>query len=527
MKQRESAVRGAAVLAASGLLIRLSGLVYQVPLANWLGAEGIGLYRMALPAFWAFYRLALGGVPTAVSTLVAEYDGRGRSHVSEQVFQLGMVWIAVSSAVASAALALGAGLVARLVGDPRTELVLVALSPAIYFFSIQQGYGAYLQGRQRITPWGVAGLIEQGGRIAGALVGVIALRPRGLAWGAAGAALGNLAGGVLSLLYLALTYRRVRRRPRARWDPGEPLHKLVGQMARLAWPLMLSAAVLPLLNLLDVAVIQRGLQRGGLSPAEATALYGQYSGMAYVLATMPSVFALAFGHALLPVVAAARARGDWERVRSRCLVALRAMALLGLPSALGMAVLAVPLMTATFGMPEAARLLVWSAPIALLNPLMVVAAAALQGLGLTGPPVRNLTAALVLKVVLDAAVSGIPGSGIYAVVAGSALSYALTAWLNVRTLERHLDWSVPWSRVLLRPLLASLVMAAGVGILLAGGWVPRGPWGQIGMALVVAPPLYALGLAFTGALGREDLYEIAGPALRRLERFEWLERILH
>lgn len=527
MARRESVARGTLVLAASGLLIRLSGLAYQVPLAQWLGAEGIGLYRLALPAFWACYRVALGGVPTALSNMVADYDSRGRPHVSEQVFHLAMVWITAVSAAASAALALGAGAVARLLGDPRAEPVLIALAPALYFFAVQQGYGSYLQGRQILTAWGVAGLIEQGARIVGSLLGAALLRPRGLAWGAAGAALGNLAGGVLSLLYLAAVQRGARRRFRPRWDPGEPVHKLAREMLRLAWPLTVSAAVLPLLNLADVALIQRGLQRGGLDPAQATALYGQFSGMAYVLATTPSVFAFAFSHALLPAVAAARARGDRSGVRERVLLALRAMSLLGLPFALGLAILARPAMAAVFGAPGAAPLLVWAAPIALVNPLMVILAAALQGLGLTGPPVRNLTAALIVKVAMDAVLSGIPRFGIYGVVLGSLVSYALTAWLNLRTLERHLEWRVPWSEILLRPLLAALVMAAGVAALLAGGWTLRGPWGTLGTALLLAPPLYALGLALTGAVTRADLQELAGPALRRLERFDWIERLLH
>lgn len=520
MAHRESLVRGAAVLVAAGLIIRVTGLVYQIPLAHWLGGEGLGIYRMALPAFWAFYRVAVGGIPTALSNLVSEYTSRGRPRAAEDAFRLAMGW---TMAVAAAAMGLAAPWVARLVGEPRTALVLVVLAPALWLFAVQQVYGGYLQGRQIMTPWAAANLLEQAGRIAGALAGAWYLRRYGLAWGAAGAALGATAAGLVTNGYLVSVHARVREgdrtagpgQVRPRPDPGEPAARLAWRLFRLAWPVTLGGAVLPLLHFADTAVVQRGLVRLGLTTAQATELYGQFHGMAYTLVTVPNVFALGLAAALMPAVTRSHARGDGEGVREKCELALRATALIGLPCALALAVLAEPLMAAMFRAGHAAPLLVWAAPIAFFSPLMMVLAGALQGLGHTAPPTRNLVLTMAAKVAADAWLAG--RLGILAVVASSVLSYAAAAWLNLRELGRVLDWQVDWRRVFWLPLAAAAGTAAALA-LLAYGWRLPNPWGTLALAALLAPPIYALLLGLTGALTGADLRELAGPAARRLDR---------
>lgn len=518
MARNESLARGAFVLMVAGLIIRVSGLIYQIPLAAWLGGEGIGIYRMALPAFWAFYKVAVGGIPAALTNLVSEYRSRGRAHVAEEAFRLALAWTTALATAAAGALVLGAPYLAQMIGEPRTELTLVVLAPAIYFFAVQQVYGAYLQGRQIMTPWALANVLEQAGRIAAALAGAWYLQRFGLAWGAAGAALGAAAGGLISDLYLVWIHREVRERSRPRWDPGDPPARLAWRMFTLAWPLTAGGAVLPLLNFVDVALIQRGLTESGFTTAAATELYGQFSGMAYTLVTMPNVFALGLASALAPAVTTAFAGGHLEAVRQRCLAALRATALIGLPAALLMAVLAAPLMQAIFRAPRAAPILVASAPVALLSPLMLVVTGALQGMGRTGPPMRNLLLTMALKVALDSVLSRVPGLGIYGVAGASVLTYALSAWLNVRELERALNWRVDWRAVLGAPLLAAAGMAAGVGLLVASEWTLPRAWGTVATALMVAPPLYALLLGLTRAVTWADLRELAGPVAPRLER---------
>ena len=51
---KKSFVKGAGILAISGIIVKIIGAVFRIPLMNIIGSEGIGLYQMAYPIY-AFY----------------------------------------------------------------------------------------------------------------------------------------------------------------------------------------------------------------------------------------------------------------------------------------------------------------------------------------------------------------------------------------------------------------------------------------------------------------------------------------
>ena len=60
MSRKESLVRGAAALAVAGLVIKVSNLLVRIPLTRLIDSEGLGIYQIALPAFFALFHIAAG-----------------------------------------------------------------------------------------------------------------------------------------------------------------------------------------------------------------------------------------------------------------------------------------------------------------------------------------------------------------------------------------------------------------------------------------------------------------------------------
>ncbi|NLG87243.1 MAG: oligosaccharide flippase family protein, partial [Firmicutes bacterium] len=60
-------------LFVAGVFSKLIGVFYRVPLSYILGAEGIGLYQMAYPAFTVAAIVAAGGLPLAMAKFIAEH----------------------------------------------------------------------------------------------------------------------------------------------------------------------------------------------------------------------------------------------------------------------------------------------------------------------------------------------------------------------------------------------------------------------------------------------------------------------
>ena len=51
---KKSFMQGAAVLAVAGLIIKFLGACFRIPLANFIGDEGMGFYQTAYPVYVLF-----------------------------------------------------------------------------------------------------------------------------------------------------------------------------------------------------------------------------------------------------------------------------------------------------------------------------------------------------------------------------------------------------------------------------------------------------------------------------------------
>ena len=49
------------------------GFLYRIFLSRTIGAEGVGLYQVALSVFGLFYTVACSGIPVTVSRLMTKY----------------------------------------------------------------------------------------------------------------------------------------------------------------------------------------------------------------------------------------------------------------------------------------------------------------------------------------------------------------------------------------------------------------------------------------------------------------------
>lgn len=518
MSRKESLFRGAAALAVAGLIIKISNLLVRVPLTHLMDSEGLGIYQMALPAFYALYHLAAGGVPVAVQNLVAEAFARGRRTMAEQVFRMALAYTALAGGLASLALMLGSHWMAQILGEGRVRWPLVALSPAVLLFALDSIYRNYLQGRKLMSPSATASVLEQGTKVVVTLVAAYLLIAHGKEYAAAGAALGITGGAVISLLYMVAYYHRIRTEDEPDFGRPEPRGRLARRMLTLAWPVTLGSVTMPLLNLTDVGIVQRGFQKAFADQSLATAMYGAYSGIALQVIWFPQVLTGALGNALVPVLAAARARGDREAVRERILLGLRATGLICLPVAICLSILADPV-ARLFGEREAAVPLLYLAPVAYLGPLFWLMTAQLQALGRTGLPMRNFAIGMAVKMVLDALLAPIRGIDVRGVAAASVVMFLTGCYLNARALEEELEEPLPWAMLLQGPLTAAVLMGGLLFGLALGGLLPSATWASLALALTVAPAFYLLLLVVTRALTWDDLREMGGPWGTRFEQW--------
>ena len=63
--------KNAAVLSLAGIVAKLIGAVYRVPLAALLKSDGLGVYQLVFPLYCVLLTFSSAGVPSGISKLVA------------------------------------------------------------------------------------------------------------------------------------------------------------------------------------------------------------------------------------------------------------------------------------------------------------------------------------------------------------------------------------------------------------------------------------------------------------------------
>ena len=165
-KQTKSAVnagfvQGAAILGIAGLLVKIIGAVYRIPLANIVGESGMAYYEVAYPYYSWLLVISSAGLPTAISKLVSERIALGDIVGAKRVFRAALRLLFVIGIVTAVLLFVLSSPIANLSGAAPARFSLMALSPALLFVSVMCAYRGYLQGMQCMTGTAISQIVEQ------------------------------------------------------------------------------------------------------------------------------------------------------------------------------------------------------------------------------------------------------------------------------------------------------------------------------------------------------------------------------
>ena len=162
MKKKEkkrSFLKGAALIAAGGLLAKIIGALYRIPLTNLIGGHGIGLYQLVYPVYCLLLTVSATGIPSSIAKLTAEKLGRGES--DKPLFKTALclfLWIGLIGALLMVALA---PLLASLQGSREVMGGYFTLAPSVLLVSAISVLRGWFQGRNDMFPTAISEVIEQ------------------------------------------------------------------------------------------------------------------------------------------------------------------------------------------------------------------------------------------------------------------------------------------------------------------------------------------------------------------------------
>ena len=205
---KKSFVKGAAILAAAGLLSKFIGAMFRIPLVNIIGSIGIELLSDGLSHLFLSADCFNSRYSTAISKMVAENIALGNYRDAHRVFRISvrlMLIIGLSTFIVFSA---GSRLTARIIGAEEAIYSILAIAPSLVFVTLLSSFRGYFQGMQYMTPTALSQIIEQLGKLLLGLWFASIYISKGPEFGAAAAVAGvTLSEGAALALVMGM-YRR-------------------------------------------------------------------------------------------------------------------------------------------------------------------------------------------------------------------------------------------------------------------------------------------------------------------------------
>ena len=348
------------ILAVASIIGRIIGLLYRFPLVRIIGEEGMGAYSNAFEVYNIALLLSTYSIPTAISKLVSARESKRQYRNSYRIFTLGMVFSMIAGGIFTLLLLFGAESISlHLFKSADSAIPLRFLAPTIFVFSIMGVLRGFFQGKNTMLPTAISQVLEQ---IVNALVSVGAAilfmsnysaSANICAYGAAGGTVGTLCGAVASLVFLLFlfwVYRPTlkRRLRKDRTNEEETLGDLFKLLLITIVPIILNQTVYSISSLLDSTLLNFILDKQGIAEAERLILWGRYSSKYRLLTNVPIAIASAIGVAIIPNVVQVFARKEYDQIHIKVEQAVKFNMLIAIPCAVGMGVLAQPIMQLMF-----------------------------------------------------------------------------------------------------------------------------------------------------------------------------------
>lgn len=524
-KPVKSFMTGAAVLGLIGLVCKVIGAFYRIPMAGLIGEEGIGYYQTAYPVYLFLLAIASAGLPVAISKMVSERLTLGDHAGAHAVFRTAFRALLLLGLITTTLMALFSGVIANAVGNPDARHAFLAIAPSLFFVAIISAYRGYFQGMQAMSPTAFSQLIEQAGKLGLGLLFAYLWMHKGLEYGASGAMFGVTLSEVLALLFMFMVYAKRRKgiKQQIKQSRAFAPDKDIGRtLLKLALPIVIGACAMPLVHTADTAIVNNALLAIGYEQKQAVEMFGLLTGIVNPLINVPAVLSLALAMSLVPAISVSKAKNDMAGASNKSALGFKLSLLVGLPCAVGFYLLAQPILHLLYAKLQggnlelAAALLSIMAVGVLFLTILQTMTGILQGLGKTTVPVINLFIGVIVKIVLSLVLIRMPDFHVKGAAIGTVACYGIAALLNVICVLRYAKLRLRLLDYVIKPLLA----AAAMGLLvwfsfpLLNRLMPE----RLATLLIiaVAAVLYVAAVFIFGALKKEDMAFMPGG--RRITR---------
>ncbi len=537
---KNSFVIQGSILAIAGILVRVIGLIYRIPLTRILGDEGNGYYSTAFDIYNVLLLLSSQSMPLAVSKIVSEKLQKKEYKNAQRVFKGSLIFALILGVIVGLFAFLGADWLASSVyKSAPSAYALKILAPTLTVACVLGVMRGFFQGMGNMVPTAISQIFEQ---IVNAFVSVFAAMELGAAGyalyksygmpqgtakaslGAAGGTLGTLSGAIAALLVITLILLRKRRDIKSKVQSDTTIQ--VDKYSRVTkiltftiLPVLLSTTIYNISNLLDNPIFQNIMHKFfHMSTTARAEDWGIYSAKYRLLTTMPIAIAAALSTAMVPSLVRSYVAKNKGELTDKVNQAFKFSMMIAIPCGVGLSVLGLPINKLLFGVnagteTEIAIMMAFSVLTVVAFSLSTISNAILQGIDHLSIPIKNSAISLGVHLILLPIFLIVFKLGIYGVVIGDITFAALVCVLNAFSIKKYMDYKHDFMAIFIKPFIAALFM----GVFAFGSyWLLMKVSNNIVstiVAIVIGVIVYGILLIKIKAITEEEILDLPKGAL--------------
>ncbi len=472
-EKKSSMLLQGGILAGAGLITKVIGFAYRIPVGNMMGEEGNGLYSVAFGIYGIALTISSYSLPLAVSKMVSARIAKAEYKNMQRVVFDALVYALIAGLFSMSLLFFGADLISTIYHKPGLARPLRVLAPTTFAVALLGVFRGYFQGQGNMLPTSFSQILEQ---IVNAAVSVFATwyfmktyadSKDVAAYGAAGGTFGTLAGAACALLFVSylfmITKRRYKRRRYRRKQIIEPHSVIYKALFLTIIPVILSQTIYQIGYTIDDFMFSNLMALHGYSDKVVTSLQGVFNTQYNQLINLPVAIATSMAASTLPSIVLSRMQDDIAGMHEKITQVIKVNMVIAFPSAVGLAVLGNPIMQMLFPRlvtyrPQAAMLLATGSSAVVFYALSTLTTSILQGNNYMRLPVIHSAISLGIHIVLLGILLLFTDLNVYALLICNVLFPIIVSALNCRSLAKKVGYQWEFRNTFLKPLVASALM---------------------------------------------------------------------
>lgn len=470
MSNKNAVFKGAIVLVIANFIVKFIGVIYKIPLGNLIAGDGMAYFSAAFEIYSLLLAVSTAGLPVAISKMVAESYALKRYSEVNKIFKVSIITFICVGIVGFIIMYKGSSFFASLIKMPLAELSIKALSPSIFFFCIISVYRGYFQGQNNMNPTAFTQIVEAVTKLVVGIGLTIILLNDGFSseYLSASAILGTTISTIIATLILALIFnskinKKRMARNKLRGGDCRTSKELLVDIIKIVIPITIGSLVGNLTGFLDLFLIMDRLVLTGVSSEVAEFAFGAYKGYAFTLFNLPVSIIASVNVTLIPLISAAYALSDRERLQYIIDKSLKIVVLFALPCAVGLMTIPNQILTtlypSKFEEVAVATPLLASLSFALIwVTLSSLTTVILQSTGKMNLPIVSIIIGSFIKISSSYVLIGIKSIGILGATISTSLCYLSILIINSYYIRKYTNAKINIIDSLCRPIIASISM---------------------------------------------------------------------